>query len=71
MDVEQLLGRFTRLRADLIAAYAATTCQIGLIERLTAELAETKRLLGHVDGDEQGGAEHLPGWQPSDFSYVD
>ena len=56
MTKEQLIGKFARLRAELVDAHARRLDQSHL-ERLTDELGETRRLLAEFDGhgDEQTG----------------
>ncbi|MES2228743.1 MAG: hypothetical protein V4540_13375 [Pseudomonadota bacterium] len=47
MRTSELEGKYTRLRAELAAAYAAPACHVGHIDRLTAELADVElRLQG-------------------------
>lgn len=62
MDRKQEIGRYMRLEQQLIEAYTATSCQPGMIERLTDELAELRRSLRRgVPGDEQSGDNSVPG----------
>lgn len=43
MDIEQLTGRYFRLRQELAVAYGSVPWNTGLIDRLADELAETER----------------------------
>jgi len=43
MNLEQLMGRYFRLRQELSIAYNAHPWQTGRIDRLTTELASTER----------------------------
>ena len=62
MDRNQLFGRYTRLENELIEAYTATSCQPGMIERLTDELAVIRRSLRHGSSvDEQTSDHSVPG----------
>ncbi len=42
-DIEQLAGRYFRLRHELAVAYGLVPWNTGLIDRLTDELAATER----------------------------
>jgi hypothetical protein len=46
MNIEQLTGRYFRLRQELAFAYASAPRNTGLIDRLVAELAATEREMG-------------------------
>jgi hypothetical protein len=56
MTKEQLIGKFARLRAELVDAHARRLDPSHL-ERLMDELTETRRLVAEFDGhgDEQTG----------------
>ena len=43
MDLEQLMGRYFRLKQELAIAYKAQPWQSGRIDRLADELAATER----------------------------
>lgn len=43
MDIEQLTGRYFRLRQELADAYGSVPWNTGLIDRLTDDLAATER----------------------------
>jgi len=43
MNLEQLMGRYFRLKQELSMAYSAHPWQTGRIDRLTTELASTER----------------------------
>ena len=43
MNIEQLTGRYFRLRQELAAAYGSVPWNTGHIDRLTDELAATER----------------------------
>ncbi len=43
MDIEQLTGRYFRLRQELAVAYGCVPWNTGLIDRLADELAATER----------------------------
>jgi hypothetical protein len=45
MDLEQLTGRYWRLRRELSTAYEAQPWHSGKIDRLAAQIAETERLI--------------------------
>jgi len=62
---QELVGKYARLRAELMAAYAAPTCHGGLIERISTDLRELARRLGQSDPDEQGGDASIPGDLPA------
>ncbi len=54
MDRRQHIGRYMRLQQELIDAYTSPSCQPGLIERLTDQLAEVRQSLkSHGPADEQ------------------
>lgn len=62
MDRRQQFGRYTRLQQELIDAYTSPSCQPGLIERLTDQLAEIRKSLkSHGTADEQSSGESVPG----------
>jgi len=48
MNIEQLTGRYFRLRNELAAAYGLVPWNTGHIDRLTDELAETERQMAAV-----------------------
>ena len=63
MDRSQLIGHYARLESELIEAYTAPSCQPGMIERITDDLAAIRRRLrhgSHVD-DEQTSDHSVPG----------
>jgi hypothetical protein len=43
MNIEQLTGRYFRLRQELAVAYASVPRNTGLIDRLADEIATTER----------------------------
>jgi hypothetical protein len=43
MDLDQLTGRYRRLKDELAAAYAQAPWPTGRIDRLASEIAETER----------------------------
>jgi hypothetical protein len=45
MDTDALMGRYSRLKQDLAAAYRELPWRSGLIDRIANELAETERAL--------------------------
>lgn len=45
MSIDELLGKYARLRTELADAYLAPARRAGRIERLAEELAETQRLI--------------------------
>lgn len=45
MDLEQLTGRYWRLRRELSAAYEAQPWHSGKIDRLVAQIADTERAI--------------------------
>ena len=65
MQLEELLGKYKRLRAELAQAYAARSCNPNHLNRLDDEIASTERALIRAQpGDEQTsdllpGLEHL------------
>ncbi len=62
MDRAQQIGWYRRLEQELIEAYTAPSCQPGLIERLTDQLAALARELKHrPPGDEQANDATVPG----------
>ncbi|MEO7057797.1 MAG: hypothetical protein ABI143_13410 [Caldimonas sp.] len=62
MDRRQQIGRYMRLQYELIDAYTAHSCQPGLIERLTDQLAEVRQSLkSHSPADEQSSDQSVPG----------
>jgi hypothetical protein len=62
---QELLGKYTRLKAELMAAYASPTCHSGLIERISADLVELTQRFGQPPTDEQGGDVSIPGNLPA------
>ncbi len=62
MDRRQQMGRYTRLQQELIDAYTSRSCQPGLIERLTDQIAELRQSLkSRAPADEQSSGESVPG----------
>lgn len=62
MERKQEIGRYMRLQQELIDAYTAPSCQPGLIERLTDQLAAIRQSLKRLGGsDEQSSDESVPG----------
>ncbi len=54
MDLEQLMGRYFRLKQELAIAYKAQPWQSGRIDRLADELAATEREIARLQpADEQ------------------
>jgi hypothetical protein len=45
METDALMGRYSRLKQDLAAAYRELPWRSGLIDRIADELAETERAL--------------------------
>ncbi len=48
MDIEQLSGRYRRLKDELAAAYAEQPWPTGRIDRLAQEIAETEQAIAGV-----------------------
>lgn len=62
MERKQEIGRYMRLQQELIDAYTAPSCQPGLIERLTDQLAAIRQSLKRFGvADEQASDESVPG----------
>ena len=63
MTREQLLGKFARLRGELVKAYASQV-DPSYIERLIDDLAETRRALldGHAHDEQTGDSAFGLGW---------
>ncbi len=62
MDRKQKIGRYLRIEQELIEAYTAPSCESGLIERLTDELAATQHEIRDLlRDDEQSGDSTVPG----------
>lgn len=62
MERRQQIGRYLRLEHELIEAYTSQSCESGLIERLTDELAATRHQIRDVQrDDEQSGDSTVPG----------
>jgi hypothetical protein len=59
---DQAFGHYLRLQRELMAAYTASNCQDGLIERLTDDLAIARRSVEKEKTDDtQVGDSTLPG----------
>ena len=57
MTLEQLTGKYARLRQELADAYSASAWRAGRIDRIAEELADTERALAcYQPVDEQTGA---------------
>ena len=54
MNLEQLTGRYRRLKQELSIAYAAQPWQTGLIDRLTNDLASTERDIAALHSADRG-----------------
>ena len=54
MTLEQLTGRYWRLRQELAAAYEAQPWHSGQIDRLVDQIAETERAIGARTGGTRG-----------------
>jgi hypothetical protein len=65
MASNELQGKYTRLRGELVAAYAAPICHQGLIERISRDLEQLGHQLRKGSVDEQGGDALIPGDLPS------
>ena len=62
MDLEQLIGRYSRLRQELSTAYRQQPWQSSRIDRLADDLAATERQIAALrPADEQAG-EGMPGF---------
>ena len=57
MALEQLMGRYFRLKQELAMAHGSQPWQAGRIDRLANDLAQTEReIAAAVPRDEQSGA---------------
>ena len=57
MTLEQLTGKYARLRQELVDAYSASDWRSGRIDRIAEELADTERALAaYPPVDEQAEA---------------
>ncbi len=61
METAQLFGQYARLRRELEEACTAPVWHAGRIERLTAEIVETDRLLADSQPVDEQTADSLPG----------
>jgi hypothetical protein len=60
MNLEQLTGRYHRLKHELSIAYAAQPWQIGRIDRLTDDIASTEREIAVLHfADDRGASTRL------------
>jgi hypothetical protein len=57
MNIEQLIGRCSRLRQELLAAYGASPRNGGRIDRLADELASTEREIAVILASQRAGAD--------------
>jgi hypothetical protein len=55
------VGHYLRLQRELIEACASTPRQVGLAERLSAEIAALRQLVTRIKADEQSSDSTLPG----------
>jgi hypothetical protein len=56
MDVQQLIGRYLRLREELVAVLKARPFQVDRAKRLVADLRGTRTAMAEAKhGDEQSG----------------
>ncbi len=61
MDLEQLMGRYFRLKQELALAYKAQPWHSGRIDRLADELGATERRIAALQpSDEQCDDTYLP-----------
>ena len=58
MDLEQMMGRYLRLKRELSAAYDALPWNTARIDRLANELAATERDLAAAQGSSDPGNAH-------------
>ena len=59
MDIEQLMGRYFRLKQELSIAYRAQPWHSGRIDRLADELATTEREIAALQPTDEQCAEPL------------
>jgi len=57
MNIEQLTGRRSRLRQELLVAYGTSPRNGGRIERLAGELAVTEREIAAILAPQHDGAD--------------
>lgn len=51
MSLDQLMGRYFRLKQELAIAYSHTPWQSRLIDRIAGDLAATERLIAERQSD--------------------
>ncbi len=61
MTLEQLLGKYSRLRAELSGAYEARAWDTSYINRLSDEIAATERALVRTQPADEQTSDSLPG----------
>ena len=61
MNVEQLLGKYLRLRSELSGAYLARAWDTSYINRLSDEIAATERALVQAQPVDEQTSDSLPG----------
>ena len=61
MERKQEIGRYMRLQQELIDAYTAPSCQPGLIERLTDQLASIRQSVKRYGPGDEQSSESMPG----------
>ena len=62
MNLEQLLGKYSRLRAELSAAYQAPVWDTQHINRLSDEIAATENALARAQPLDEQTSDSLPGF---------
>ena len=61
MHLEQLMGKYRRLRAELDAAYGDGAWDTRRIDRIADEIAATERELAQADSQDEQTSDWIPG----------